>query len=237
MIATDAGNTAAGTGLPSRWRVECLLRKRRWRCLQSATPCASLPTCPKFTRRRRVGTARHPCHAPPGASSSSRISPRSPTRWSTGRIGRWPHCSLATPSAAWSSSPSPAGSTNSTCGYETAGRPAFPWKRRQDGPGCSRAPGRVVRARLSARRLHGDGTEVTWYPVECCNSRDCRLVAHVPHAKDGLWLTTVDGVTVLVPADEQRRPSRDTRWHICLTTDASQNVVVQCLFEPTPSRG
>lgn len=82
---------------------------------------------------------------------------------------------------------------------------------------------------------HGDGTEVTWYPVECCNNRDCRPVAHVRHAKDGLWMTTVDGVTVLVHADEQRRPSRDTRWHVCLTTDASRNVVVQCLFEPPPT--
>lgn len=82
---------------------------------------------------------------------------------------------------------------------------------------------------------HSDGTEVTWYPVECCNNRDCRPVAHVRHAKDGLWMTTVDGVTVLVHADEQRRPSRDTRWHVCLATDASRNVVVQCLFEPPPT--
>jgi hypothetical protein len=80
-----------------------------------------------------------------------------------------------------------------------------------------------------------DGAAVTWYPAECCNNRDCRPVAHVRQAAHGLWMTTIDGVTVLVDADEQRRPSRDMRWHLCLTTDIYQNVVVQCLFEPPNS--
>ena len=45
-------------------------------------------------------------------------------------------------------------------------------------------------------------------------------------------MTTVDGMTVLVGADEPRRPSRDMRWHICLSEDLDHNIAIQCVFEP-----
>jgi hypothetical protein len=77
-----------------------------------------------------------------------------------------------------------------------------------------------------------DGRTVTWYPRECCNNHDCRPIATIRRGDQGLWMTTVDGSTVLVGADQERRPSRDMRWHICLSEDVYHNTVIQCLFEP-----
>jgi hypothetical protein len=78
-----------------------------------------------------------------------------------------------------------------------------------------------------------DGDTVAWYPKECCHDRDCRPVANIWPGNQGLWMTTVDGRTVLVGADEQRRPSRDMRWHVCLGDDIHHNTVVQCVCEPS----
>jgi hypothetical protein len=80
-----------------------------------------------------------------------------------------------------------------------------------------------------------DGTTITWYPKECCHDRDCRPVARVYPAAQGLWMTTVGGLTVLVGADQHRRRSLDMRWHICLGKDAYENTIVECLFEPPNS--
>jgi hypothetical protein len=84
--------------------------------------------------------------------------------------------------------------------------------------------------------VDADGGTVAWYPKECCHDRDCRPVANVQIAKQGLWMTTVDGMTVLVAADEERRPSRDMRWHICLGEDLDHNTVIQCVFEPPSTK-
>src|SRR5262245_51319047 len=81
-----------------------------------------------------------------------------------------------------------------------------------------------------------DGGIVAWYPRECCNDHDCRPIATIQRAKHGLWMTTVDGLTVLVGADQERRPSRDMRWHICLSEDVYHNIVINCLFEPPVAR-
>lgn len=77
-----------------------------------------------------------------------------------------------------------------------------------------------------------DGTAVKWYPQECCHDHDCRPVATVRSAPEGLWMTTVDGQTVLIGRNEARRPSQDMRWHVCLGADAHRDPVVQCIFEP-----
>jgi hypothetical protein len=82
-----------------------------------------------------------------------------------------------------------------------------------------------------------DGSTVVWYPKECCHDHDCRPVATIQIAKQGLWMTTVDGLTVLVGADEPRRPSHDMRWHICLgLDDFDHNTVIQCVFEPPSTK-
>jgi hypothetical protein len=77
-----------------------------------------------------------------------------------------------------------------------------------------------------------DGTMVSWYPKDCCHDRDCRPVASVHPTTQGLWMTTADGLTVLVKEDQHRRRSLDMRWHICLGKDIYNHITVQCLFEP-----
>jgi len=57
----------------------------------------------------------------------------------------------------------------------------------------------------------------------------------VRHAPNGIWLTTTGGITVLVAPEELRRPSRDARWHVCITLDATDTPVVACVFEPPNS--
>ena len=80
-----------------------------------------------------------------------------------------------------------------------------------------------------------DGTTVSWYPPECCHDRDCRPVVRVQIVTAGMWMTTDDGQTVLIGPQEERRRSRDMRWHVCLAKDLHNNLIVQCLFEPANS--
>jgi hypothetical protein len=77
-----------------------------------------------------------------------------------------------------------------------------------------------------------NGTTVSWYPMECCHDRDCLPVASIRQTPQGVWMTTVDGQTVLVSPAQHRRPSRDMRWHICLGKDAYETTIIHCLFEP-----
>src|ERR1700694_3073012 len=88
---------------------------------------------------------------------------------------------------------------------------------------------------LSHTHTAPDGSTVSWYPKECCHDRDCRPVAMVRPTNDGMWMTTLDGQTVLVGPDQHRRPSQDARWHICLGKGAFEEISVQCLFEPPSS--
>lgn len=79
-----------------------------------------------------------------------------------------------------------------------------------------------------------DGATVSWYPAECCHERDCRPVTSIKVAPHGLWMTTVDGLTILIGHAEKRRPSRDMRWHICIGPD-DIDMQVFCIFEPANS--
>jgi hypothetical protein len=85
--------------------------------------------------------------------------------------------------------------------------------------------------------VNADGSRVSWYPKECCRDKDCRPVATVKKAPQGLWLTTVDGQTVLIGPRDQRRPSGDRRWHICVGTDDVDSTTpkILCIFEPANS--
>ena len=51
----------------------------------------------------------------------------------------------------------------------------------------------------------------------------------------GLWMTTVDGITVLIGPRDHHRPSQDQRWHICMgpgdMDDAGPKIY--CIFEPS----
>jgi hypothetical protein len=80
-----------------------------------------------------------------------------------------------------------------------------------------------------------DGRAVSWYPKECCHDKDCRPVASIKPAPNGFWMTTVDGLTVLIGSSDERRPSLDSRWHICIGPgemhDAGPQIL--CVFEPS----
>jgi hypothetical protein len=82
-----------------------------------------------------------------------------------------------------------------------------------------------------------DGNAISWYPKECCHDGDCRPVASIKPAYNGLWMTTVDGHTVLIGPNHERRSSRDMRWHICIGLDDIDNQTprITCIFEPSNS--
>lgn len=81
-----------------------------------------------------------------------------------------------------------------------------------------------------------DGRTTSWYPHECCHDGDCRPVTSIRPAPHGLWMTTVDGQTVLVGPDNRRLPSRDTRWHVCINPDIEAVPdTIRCVFEPPDS--
>lgn len=80
-----------------------------------------------------------------------------------------------------------------------------------------------------------DGTTVSWYPIECCHSGDCRPVASIRQSRQGQWMTTVDGVTILTGPRDEHRLSKDTRWHICIGRDDTDTPFVRCIFEPANS--
>lgn len=85
----------------------------------------------------------------------------------------------------------------------------------------------------SHTHVEADGSTVSWYPKDCCDNGDCRPVIHIQAVGAGLWMTTVDGATILVGPRDMRRPSRDMRWHICLAKDPeTQGTQIRCLFEP-----
>ena len=82
----------------------------------------------------------------------------------------------------------------------------------------------------------GPGGAVSWYPQECCHDGDCRPVAQIKRAPHGLWLTTEDGMTILIGPADPRRPSKDSRWHVCVTPDIELTTDrILCIFEPANS--
>ncbi|RTL65635.1 MAG: hypothetical protein EKK41_19825 [Hyphomicrobiales bacterium] len=80
-----------------------------------------------------------------------------------------------------------------------------------------------------------DGQTVDWYPSDCCHDRDCRPVTRIETKFNMLWMTTSDGLTISVDPHQSRRPSRDNRWHLCVTSDDTDTPFVRCVFEPAGS--
>jgi len=78
-----------------------------------------------------------------------------------------------------------------------------------------------------------DGTSVSWYPMDCCHDGDCHPVLRVRAWADGLLMTTDDGATLFVNPSKARRPSRDSRWHVCY--GEGENPAIRCVFEPPNS--
>jgi hypothetical protein len=99
--------------------------------------------------------------------------------------------------------------------------------------------GLVVLASVPAsphQHTGADGEVVSWYPKECCREGDCRPVALIKRAPNGLWMTTEDGYTILVGPNDVRRSSRDARWHVCIGTEQDDPTPrLRCVFEPSNS--
>ena len=83
-----------------------------------------------------------------------------------------------------------------------------------------------------------DGGTISWCPKECCHEGDCRPIARITPAPQGLWMTTTDGFTVFIGPQDKRRPSHDLRWHVCVTIDEVDNITprINCIFEPPQAR-
>jgi hypothetical protein len=85
-----------------------------------------------------------------------------------------------------------------------------------------------------AHEHHGsDGISVDWYPRDCCHDGDCHPVSRIQSRPDGLLITTEDGTTLLVSSQKIRRPSHDSRWHVCFGAHEVHDVL--CIFEPASS--
>jgi hypothetical protein len=89
-------------------------------------------------------------------------------------------------------------------------------------------------AAVTSARAHihhsPDGTSVNWYPGDCCHEHDCHPVSRIHTLSDGFLMTTEEGTTLFVDAMRWRRPSQDSRWHICF--GAGREPVVHCVFAP-----
>jgi hypothetical protein len=56
----------------------------------------------------------------------------------------------------------------------------------------------------------------SWYPPDCCSGQDCAPVDKIEELSNGdLKITSVHGTT-LVPKGYKKRPSEDTKEHICM---------------------
>ena len=86
--------------------------------------------------------------------------------------------------------------------------------------------------------IEPDGETISWYPKDCCHEGDCRPIARISLAPQGLWMTTTDGFTVFIGPQDKRRPSLDLRWHVCMTIDEVDNITpkINCIFEPPAAR-
>jgi hypothetical protein len=77
----------------------------------------------------------------------------------------------------------------------------------------------------------------SWYPKECCNSRDCAPVNNVAWyvSKNGnvsyLIISSPLGKAI-IPENFPVRESKDGRIHVCISHDPFGDRYVVCLFMP-----
>ena len=89
-----------------------------------------------------------------------------------------------------------------------------------------------------------------WYPIECCHAMDCAPVEKVeilsppamasmfsppgqaaPAMPGAMMVTTKHG-SVIVPANFQRRESKDHRMHACMRPAEGATMRLICIFMP-----
>lgn len=75
-------------------------------------------------------------------------------------------------------------------------------------------------------------TAHSWYPVECCDGRDCMRVDRMEQTPDGGMLMFAGSVRVQVPRGFTQRPSRDNDAHICVRQNGDGTYAPRCVFIP-----
>jgi hypothetical protein len=75
----------------------------------------------------------------------------------------------------------------------------------------------------------------SWYPIECCNVRDCAPVETIEwvdaYGARHLYVTSRHG-TVIIPPNFPLRASPDGRMHVCMRRSFDDGMEVMCLFNP-----
>jgi hypothetical protein len=79
-----------------------------------------------------------------------------------------------------------------------------------------------------------------WYPIECCNVRDCAPIENVSWSVPTgagmrqLVVTSKHG-TVTIPNDFPVRQSKDGQMHVCMRQNEFGGWDAMCLFLPPPA--
>ena len=81
--------------------------------------------------------------------------------------------------------------------------------------------------------MTGDASAHSWYPVECCDGRDCMRVDLVEPTSDGGMRLTAGDVKVQIPKGFTQRPSRDNDTHVCVRKNGDGSFVPRCVFVPS----
>ena len=109
---------------------------------------------------------------------------------------------------------------------------------------------RWLLAALFAAAMTTTAAAHDWYPIECCSGMDCAPVEKVeilsppamasmlgapaqsqPSQPGAMLITTKHG-SVAVPANVQRRESKDHRMHACMRPGDGGGMRLICIFMP-----
>jgi hypothetical protein len=72
----------------------------------------------------------------------------------------------------------------------------------------------------------------SWYPIECCDGKDCMKVDRIERTADGGMWMYAGQLQVQVPKGFTQRPSRDNDSHVCVRKNGDGSYVPRCVFMP-----
>lgn len=88
-------------------------------------------------------------------------------------------------------------------------------------------------AALAIGMLAGTGARAhSWYPIECCQGKDCMRVDRIEQTADGGMLMFAGSLQVRVPRGFTQRPSRDNDAHVCVRPNGDGSFAPRCVFIP-----
>jgi hypothetical protein len=89
---------------------------------------------------------------------------------------------------------------------------------------------------LLSASMPTDASAHSWYPHECCDDRDCAPVEEIHRLSDHSEVVVVSGLQIFVPVDFPRRPSPDSKIHVCFDFDGDSQIYrARCYFVPPTS--